>query len=85
MNCWHCERPAHAGCRFCGRAVCREHVKSLPHIDALYAGDGAALWALTTPEAVHCGVCRPRGKPVRMTDLEQHAFPTVTAGSEKTR
>lgn len=81
MNCWHCERPAHATCRFCGRATCREHVKTLPHIDALYADPAHGLWALTTPEAVHCGVCRPRGKPVRMTDLEQHAHAAAAASA----
>jgi hypothetical protein len=36
MNCWHCDRPAHRLCQFCGRAVCKEHVKTLPHIVALY-------------------------------------------------
>ncbi len=71
MNCWHCERPAHALCCFCGRSVCRDHVKTLPHLDAVFTGNLKELFALATPEAVHCGVCRPRGKPIRMTDLEE--------------
>ena len=33
VNCWHCDRPAHATCLFCGRAVCRNHVASLPLSD----------------------------------------------------
>ena len=35
MNCWHCDRPAQGVCRFCGRGVCRDHARSLPHIEAL--------------------------------------------------
>jgi hypothetical protein len=71
MNCWHCERPAHAGCTFCGRAVCRDHVKTLPHLDAVVRAISGGVYALATPDAVHCGVCRPRGKPVRLDELEQ--------------
>ena len=37
MNCWHCERPAHGACRFCGRGVCKEHTKSMPFVLATYS------------------------------------------------
>jgi len=30
MNCWHCDRPAHALCQFCGRAVCKDHFNYVP-------------------------------------------------------
>jgi len=69
MNCWHCERPAHSSCIFCGRAVCREHVKNLPHIVALYRDEKNSVQALVTPEAVHCGVCKPLGRPVKLEEL----------------
>jgi hypothetical protein len=70
MNCWICDRPAHGVCRFCGRAVCREHVKGLPAILALFRGEDNSLQALLEPEAIHCGICKPRGRPVRLEGLE---------------
>ena len=70
MNCWTCDRPAHGVCRFCGRAVCRDHVKVLPSILALFRADDQSLQALVEPEAVHCGTCKPRGRPVRLEGLD---------------
>lgn len=64
MHCWHCERPAHSQCKFCGRAVCKDHFKTMPHIVAVYTDAQQTVQALVTPEAVHCGVCRPLGAPV---------------------
>jgi len=64
MNCWHCERPAHGTCCFCGRALCKEHVQSRPHIEELYRDKGA-FKALVVADAVWCGVCRPRKTPSR--------------------
>ena len=73
MNCWTCDRPAHAVCKFCGRAVCKDHVKTLPAILGLFRADDASLQALVEPEAVHCGICKPRGRPVRLDGLEAWA------------
>ena len=70
MNCWHCERPAHATCMFCGRATCRDHVRALPHPITTWRDKAERLQALVTPEAVHCGVCKPTGRPVALTDLD---------------
>lgn len=70
MNCWHCERPAHAGCVYCGRSVCREHVRTLPHPLATYRDHDDRLMALVTPEAVHCGHCAPHGRPVHLVELD---------------
>ena len=69
MNCWHCDRPAHATCRFCGRAVCREHTQALPHIEAVFHDDEFKYKALVVPEAVYCGVCNPREDPVDLPDV----------------
>jgi len=69
MNCWHCDRPAHAACRFCGRAVCREHTQTLPHIEAVFHDDEFKYKALVVPEAVYCGVCNPREDPVDLPDV----------------
>ena len=69
MNCWHCDRPAHAMCRFCGRAVCREHVQSLPCIVALFRNDEGEQQALVVGDAVWCGVCQPKEDPVDLPEL----------------
>lgn len=76
MNCWTCNRPAHGICRFCGRAVCRDHVKNLPAILALFRADDESLQALVEPEAVHCGICKPRGRPIKLEGLEAWAKTT---------
>ena len=69
MNCWHCERPAHAACIFCGRAVCRDHAQEMPHIVAIYRDQKGMHRALVTAKAVYCGVCEPREDPVEMPEL----------------
>jgi hypothetical protein len=69
MNCWHCDRPAHGSCRFCGRAVCREHTQSLPHIEAIYRVDQRRHKALVVDGALFCGVCRPKEDPVELPEL----------------
>lgn len=70
MNCWHCDRPAHASCRFCGRGVCKQHAQALPHIEALYHDKQGAHKALVVADAVYCGVCQPREDPVELPQLE---------------
>jgi hypothetical protein len=70
MNCWICERPAHAVCQFCGRAVCRDHVSTLPAILATFQDADRHLQALVAPDAVFCGTCKPRGRPVKLDGLD---------------
>jgi hypothetical protein len=70
MNCWNCDRPAHGVCKFCGRAVCKDHVRTLPAILGMFRADDGSLQALVEPEAVHCGTCQPRGRPVKLDGLE---------------
>lgn len=70
MNCFHCERPAHAGCIYCGRAVCRDHIKMLPHPLTTFRDTSGRLMALVTPEAVHCGHCMPHGRPVHLDSID---------------
>jgi hypothetical protein len=44
----------------------------MPHIVALYAGkNGNEPLAFVTPEAVHCGVCKPLGKPIKLEGLKE--------------
>jgi len=69
MECWHCERPANAVCSFCGRAVCKEHAKTLPSILALYRDKDNKLKGLAVSDAVFCGACHPKDEPVDLDDV----------------
>lgn len=70
MNCWHCDRPAHAVCRFCGRGLCKEHVKSMPFILEVYRSGTGLAKALVVADAAWCAVCRPKEDPVELPELE---------------
>lgn len=70
MNCWHCDRPAHGTCRFCGRAVCKEHAKTLPHIEEIYQSEQGTYKGLVVADALWCGVCEPKEDPVDLPDLK---------------
>jgi len=70
MNCWHCERPANGTCRFCGRALCKQHAESLPHIEAIYKDEQGTLKALVVADALYCGICQPSEDPIELPDLE---------------
>ncbi len=70
MNCIHCDRTAHANCRFCGRAVCKEHLQAMPYIVNLYTGEKGDHMAIVVPDAVYCGICKPRERPVPMPELK---------------
>ena len=70
MNCWHCDRPAHGVCRFCGRAVCKEHAQELPHIEVMYLNRNGEHKALVVANALYCGVCQPREDPILLKGLD---------------
>jgi hypothetical protein len=70
MNCWHCDRPAHATCRFCGRGLCREHTKSMPFIVEIYRNEAGVHKALVVADAVYCGLCKPKEDPVELPELD---------------
>jgi hypothetical protein len=70
MNCWHCDRPAHGSCRFCGRGVCKEHAQTLPHIEEIYRDDVGTHKALVVADALYCGVCQPKEDPVELPQLK---------------
>ena len=70
MECWHCERPAHATCRFCGRAVCKTHTQEMPYIIHTYRATSGSYKAIVVAGAVYCGVCRPQQDPVELKNME---------------
>jgi len=71
MNCWHCERPAHGTCVFCGRAVCRDHVQSMPRIINLTHRADNSQYALVVTNTIYCGVCKPREDPIKLEKLSK--------------
>jgi len=68
MICWHCKRSAVGVCKFCGRGVCEDHSKTRPFILDIYQPSGQVK-ALVVDDALHCGACHPRGKPVDLPEL----------------
>jgi hypothetical protein len=70
MNCIHCDRTAHATCRFCGRAVCKDHLKNSPFIVGLYTGEAGIYKAIVVSDAVYCGLCKPHERPVPLPELK---------------
>ncbi|HUF54919.1 MAG TPA: hypothetical protein VMR52_14310 [Dehalococcoidia bacterium] len=70
MDCWTCERTALAACRFCGRGTCREHAKVMPFVLEVLRDREDAAKALVVDDAIHCGVCTPRGEPVPLPELD---------------
>ncbi len=70
MECWHCERPAHANCKFCGRAVCKTHTQEKPYILHTYRTTIAEYKAIVVADAVFCGICKPEQDPVTLKNME---------------
>ncbi|MCL6451402.1 MAG: hypothetical protein K6T75_08930 [Acetobacteraceae bacterium] len=69
MNCFECGAPAVGVCRFCGRAVCKNHVQTMPYIVALYQGRDGVTKAVAVSDVLYCGFCRPQPRPVPMPEL----------------
>lgn len=69
MDCWHCRRTAVGTCRFCGRAVCEDHVTTRPYILELFRNEEVTK-ALVVEDALACGVCHPRPDPVALPELD---------------
>ncbi len=74
MNCWHCDRPAHAVCIFCGRAVCKDHVKKLPNILGVYKSEGEEMKVIAVDDAIFCGQCRPRDDPITLGPMNKPGY-----------
>jgi hypothetical protein len=68
MDCWHCRRTAVGTCRFCGRAICENHVQTHPYILELLANH-ESVRALVVEDALFCGACTPRPDPVELPEL----------------
>ena len=68
-DCWHCRRNAVGACRFCGRGICEDHVKTQPFVLELFRG-ASATRALIVEDALFCGACTPRPDPLDLPELD---------------
>jgi hypothetical protein len=71
MNCIHCGKPAQAICRFCGRAVCKEHIRPMNYIESIFADARQVYRALVIADAVYCGICKPMPEPLELPALNK--------------
>ena len=69
MQCIRCKKPAQAVCRFCGRAVCEEHIQNMNYIITVYSGHSQIPKSLVVADAVFCGICKPQPEPLEMPYL----------------
>ncbi len=70
MLCHKCEEPARGVCAFCGRAVCKEHYKTvMPAILAMYPGREDTLKAVVVSNVLWCGECQPQPEPIEVPEF----------------
>lgn len=69
MNCWICDKPASGICRFCGRALCKEHYQTKAIFLTIYVTDGDAPKAIAVGNVLFCGECKPQPTPLSMPEL----------------
>jgi hypothetical protein len=70
MLCFHCEQAARGVCRFCGRGLCKDHMKKrMPFIITIYVGEHNTPKAIVVRDALWCNVCRPEPEPVEMPEI----------------
>jgi hypothetical protein len=69
MQCWICGLPAQGICWFCGRAVCKDHTRTMPFVLTAYTRERQVM-GLAVDEVLHCGICRPQPQPIELDFLE---------------
>lgn len=69
MKCWVCDESARAICKFCGRALCKEHVSKKPYITAVYVGENRTPKLVVIADSVWCGLCKPQANPIEMPEI----------------
>ena len=71
MKCCRCNRQAEAICRFCGRAVCSDHMQTMNYIVTVYPSVSKQVpKALVVADAVFCGICKPQPEPLETPYLD---------------
>jgi hypothetical protein len=69
MECWECGKPAQGVCRFCGRAVCRDHAGEMPFVLTIYVGENNTPKAVVVADALWCKQCKPQPEPIAMPEI----------------
>jgi hypothetical protein len=69
MVCFQCDEQARGVCIFCGRAMCKTHMKKSPAIISIFVGEGNTPKAVVVSDALFCGLCKPQPEPVEMPEL----------------
>jgi hypothetical protein len=57
-------------CKFCGRAVCKEHAKEMPFILTIYDEDEDIPKAIVVADAIWCQQCKPQPSPIGMPEID---------------
>lgn len=71
MKCCRCDKPAEAICRFCGRAVCGDHLQTMNYIVTVYPSMAKQVSkSLVVADAVFCGICKPQPEPLETPYLD---------------
>jgi hypothetical protein len=70
MKCTHCGNESEAICRWCGRSVCGDHIKTMTYIISVYVGGKKVPKSLVVADAVWCGTCKPQPEPIEMPYLD---------------
>jgi len=69
MICCICNEPASGVCRFCGRALCKEHFKQKPIFLTIYVAADNVPKAIAVGDVLFCGKCKPQPSPINMPEL----------------
>jgi hypothetical protein len=69
MKCVKCDNDARGICRFCGRAVCGEHMQTRASIQTVYVGSDNTPKVIAVKDAVYCGMCEPVPHPIEMPEI----------------
>ncbi len=69
VECWKCGKPANGICKFCGRALCKEHASEMHSIVTVYSGEKQTPKAIVVSNALFCGICHPQPEPISMPEI----------------
>lgn len=69
MQCWYCDEPARAVCKFCGRFVCIDHNKPMSTFVAMFLGNKKTPKGLAVANVIWCGECELHPEPISMPEL----------------
>jgi hypothetical protein len=69
MKCWYCDEEPRAACAFCGRFVCKDHLKTMSTFLSMFVGANNVPKGLAVANVIWCGECEPQPEPISMPEL----------------